>query len=62
MLNFRKQTTPEMKANLKGMMQTVWSDAGSFMDGFYSNKKDDKGGDNTPWQTFKTMYEKIGKL
>ena len=29
------------------MMQTVWSDADSFLDGFYGKKKDEKGGDNT---------------
>ncbi|WP_153800586.1 family 20 glycosylhydrolase [Foetidibacter luteolus] len=62
MVNFRQQSTKEMKGNFQGMMQTVWSDAGSFLSGFYGNKKDNKGGDNTPWACFRAMYGKIATL
>jgi len=61
MINFRRQSSKEMQEHFKGMMQTVWSDAGSFLDGFYGNKPDNKGGDNTPWHCFKALYERIGK-
>lgn len=62
MVNFRMQSTEEMKSRFYGMMQTVWSDAGSFLDGFYNNKKDEDGGDNTAWGCFKTMYDAIDKF
>jgi len=47
-----------MKDRYKGIVQTVWSDAGSFLDGFYAKAKDDKGGDNTPWNSFTTLFAK----
>lgn len=62
MINFRKQSTDEMKPRFKGMMQTVWSGAGDFLNGYYADKKDNKGGDNTPWACFKAMYGKINGL
>ena len=58
MINFRQTATPLMKDRFKGIVQTVWSDAGSFMDGFYENRKDEKGGDNTPWKSFTTIFAK----
>jgi N-acetyl-beta-hexosaminidase len=62
MVSFRKQSSSEMQDRFYGMMQTVWSDAATFMDGFYNRKKDEKGGDNTPWNTFTTLYEKINSV
>jgi len=62
MVNFKKQSTEEMQPHFKGMMQTVWSGAGQFLDGYYANKKDEKGGDNTPWACFKAMYAKINGM
>ncbi len=59
MVNFRTQSSKEMQQHFRGMMQTVWSDAGSFMNGFYSREKDDKEGDNTPCACFRALYEKI---
>ena len=58
MVNFRTTATSLMKERYKGIVQTVWSDAGNFMDGFYANKKDDKGGENTPWHSFNTLFAK----
>lgn len=58
MINFRQTATPAMKDRYKGIVQTVWSDAGSFMEGFYGKKKDDKGGNNTPWNSFTTLFSK----
>ncbi len=62
MVDFKKESSKEMQDKFYGMMQTVWSGAGPFMEGFYEKKKDDKGGDNTPWNTFNTLYEKINSL
>ncbi len=62
MVNFRKQSSDQMRNNFMGMMQTVWSDAGSFLDGFYGKTKDDKADANTPWNCFRAMYDKIRQL
>ena len=64
MAKFRQQATPEMKSHFQGMMQTVWSDAGTFLDEFYGkNGKAAKDG-NTPSNCFRALYgemEKIGR-
>ena len=62
MVNFRKESAKEMQDKFYGMMQTVWSDAASFMDGFYTKKKDDKGGNSTAWDSFNALYQKINSL
>jgi hypothetical protein len=62
MLRFRASATPEMKERFGGMMQTVWSGHGAFLKGFYDRKTDEKGGDQTDWNTFRAVYERIGAL
>jgi hypothetical protein len=59
MTAFRKDATPETRENYQGIMQTVWSDAESFLSGFYSKKKDAKSTeDNTPWNCFRSVFDK----
>ena len=58
MVNFRQTATAVMKDRYKGIVQTVWSDADTFMDGFYAKKKDDKGNDNTAWHSFSALFAK----
>lgn len=62
MVKFRQTATKDMKERYQGMMQTVWSGPDVFLDGFYGRKTDEKAGDNTPWNTFRTMYDKINSL
>ncbi|QDH81625.1 family 20 glycosylhydrolase [Echinicola soli] len=62
MYRFRASATKEMKPNFYGMMQTVWSGAGSFMEGFYENKPDREGGNETAWHTFRAMFDKVNEL
>jgi len=62
MVNFRMQSSEEMRPRFQGMMQTVWSDAGTFLDGFYGRLKDEKAGGDTAWNCFRAMYDKIGQL
>jgi N-acetyl-beta-hexosaminidase len=38
LFNSRKQATKELKPRYQGMMQTIWSGAGSFLDEFYGKK------------------------
>jgi hypothetical protein len=58
MINFRETATNAMRDRYKGLVQTVWSDAGSFVEGLQSNKPDEKGGNNTPWHSFNTIFPK----
>jgi len=61
MYRFRASVTPEMKERFQGMMQTVWSGAGQFMDEFYGRKTNSKEGTNTPANCFKAMFGEIQK-
>ena len=38
MVRFRNYSTPEMKDRFMGMVQTVWSEAGQFLDSFYGRR------------------------
>lgn len=62
MVRFRKDSTPAMRENFQGMVQTEWSSPANFMDGFYNKKKDQNGGTNTSWHTFTTLYQKLKDL
>jgi hypothetical protein len=61
MVNFRKAATEETKENFYGMMQTTWTGAGRFMDGYYGKEDLSRRGGNTA-ECFKALYEQIGKL
>ena len=61
MFRFRASATPEMKDRYQGMMQTIWSGAGQFMDEFYGRKVDSKDGQNTQANCFKAMFGEIQK-
>jgi N-acetyl-beta-hexosaminidase len=62
MLHFRRESSEEMQARFYGMMQTVWSDAGGFLQGFYTHQKDNDGGGNTSWNCFIALYAKMNSL
>jgi hypothetical protein len=53
MMTFRKDATDEMKENYQGIVQTVWSSASNFLDGFYG-KTTEKG--ETPWECFTAVF------
>lgn len=59
MARFREQSPPEMKSHFSGMMQTVWSDAGTFLDEFYGKKQNTDKSDNTPSNCFRSLYTEI---
>jgi len=62
MVNFRKTASKEMQPHFYGMMQTVWSGAGNFLDSFYGKKAGRDGSDQTDWKCFVEMYKAIGDL
>ncbi|HEY0741150.1 MAG TPA: family 20 glycosylhydrolase [Chryseosolibacter sp.] len=61
MVDFRQTATPQMKTRYHGMMQTVWSDTKSFIDGFYGRSKD-ANEPQSPWNCFRQLYTEISKL
>ena len=50
-----------MKENFYGMMQTTWTGAGRFMDGYYG-KVDFDGPKGNQVECFKVLFEEINKL
>ena len=62
MVRFRQYSTPQMSERFLGIMETVWSNTATFLDGFYGRTTDTKSGENTPWNCFRKMYERVGKL
>ena len=60
MVRFRKSATAEMKGRYLGLIQTVWSGAGQFLDTFYGRKPDNN--DNSPAKCFRALFSEIGRL
>jgi N-acetyl-beta-hexosaminidase len=58
MIRFRQESTPEMREHFQGVVQTVWSDSESFLDGFYGRAKESGKDNNTPWHSFKSLFPK----
>jgi len=64
MLRFREQANRAMKPRFAGMIQTVWSDAGSFVRDFYAQRKGDtsKSGDKSAARCFIQLFDEIQAL
>ena len=69
MLKFINSSSDEMKDRFQGVIQTVWSDAESFMDGFYgrtslkprrNNRENSKN--NTDWNCFRAVFGEMDAL
>lgn len=60
MVRFRDHSTPEMKERFKGVVQTVWSGTGQFLDIYYGREPEaDK---NNPASCFRALYDEILRL
>ena len=59
MFRFRQQATAELKDRYQGMMQTVWSGAGSFLDEFNGKKADEAESQSA---CFKALFIEINKV
>ncbi|MBV7530593.1 family 20 glycosylhydrolase [Chitinophaga sp. sic0106] len=62
--DYRNTATADMKPRYQGMMQTVWSDAGTFLDEYYGVRKPKAGeapNNNTPANCFRTLFPVVGK-
>ena len=51
-----------MKVRFYGIAETIWSSPVQFLSGYYANTPDPNGGNNTPWNTFKVMFDRVGQL
>jgi hypothetical protein len=61
MMRFRESSTPQMKRHFQGVVQTIWSGPGGFLDQFYGRKpaNDQKNPGHTEANCFKRMFEEI---
>jgi type 1 glutamine amidotransferase len=64
MTQFRAQSAPALKTRFQGVVQTVWSDAGSFVRDFHGhrNSEDYKRGEKTAARCFIQLFEEIQAL
>lgn len=60
MVKFRKSATPEMKDRYMGMLQTIWSGAGQFLDNFYGIKPERPGSSQV--KCFKALFSEIQRV
>lgn len=63
MVRFREVSTPQMRQHFQGVVQTVWSGAGGFLDEFYGRRapRDQRNPDHTEVNCFRKMFAEIGK-
>jgi hypothetical protein len=52
----------EVKSRFYGIAETVWAPPPRFFDGYYGKTANAADGDNTAWNTFRVMFDKIGQL
>ena len=58
MARWHDSATPQMKDRFRGMMQTVWSGADSFLANEYAGK----GNPTNSWNCFKVLFDRIAQL
>jgi len=52
----------EMRGRFYGIAETVWSPPFQFLNGYYAKTPGPKDPDNTPWNTFRVMFDKMNQL
>jgi hypothetical protein len=60
MVRFRNSSARAMSSRFSGMVQTVWSGAGQFLDSYYGRRTENN--ENNPAACFKALYDEIGKM
>ena len=60
MIRFRDSSTPEMKDRFMGIVQTIWSGAGQFLDSFYGSKTESS--ENSQVSCFKALFNEIQNI
>jgi len=64
MVHFRESSTPQMKEHFLGVVQTIWSGSGGFLDQYYGRKpsNNQKNPDHTESKCFVLIFEEIAHL
>jgi hypothetical protein len=64
MVRFRESSTPLMKQHFQGVVQTIWSGSGGFLDQYYGRRpaNDQRNPGRTESKCFVRMFEEIAKL
>jgi hypothetical protein len=64
MVRFRESSPARMKQHFQGVMQTVWSGSGGFLDQYYGRRpgNDSRNPGHTEANCFKRMFEEIAQL
>lgn len=62
MVSFRTESTQEMNARFMGIVETGWSRTDIFLRNYYQNPHPAMADENTPWNCFRVVFDKIGKL
>lgn len=64
MIRFRESSTREMRQHFQGVVQTIWSGAGGFLDEFYGRRvaRDQRNPDRTEANCFRKMFEEVGNV
>ena len=62
MYSFRKESAPSLKDRFYGMMQTVWSGTGGFMNEYYGNTPPANLTTNTAANSFRVMMDTMKEL
>ena len=60
MVKFRRYSSHEMGDRYLGMMQTIWSGAGQFLDNYYGRKPENS--ENSQVSCFKALFDEIHKM
>lgn len=51
-----------IRGRFYGIAETIWSSPVQFLNGYYDKTPNASTGDNTAWNTFRVMFDKIGQL
>ena len=62
MYSFRKESPAPLNERFYGMMQTVWSGTGGFMNEYYGKIQTQTPGGNTASNSFRVLFEEMNKL
>jgi hypothetical protein len=64
MVRFRESSTPQIKEDFQGVVPTIWSGSGGFLDQHYGRKpaNDQKIPGHTESKCFVRMFEEIANL
>lgn len=68
MVNFREQSTPEMKQRFLGIVETTWSPTDRFLKGYYGVAQPNPRPNGrpidpqrTPWNCFRAVFDEMGR-